>query len=397
MIAVSAPYAALGEIPIRDGYPTFSQDEIAARHAALRQAMAQQDMAVAVAYGAGRFSPETQYLTNWPGGREGYFILPVEGEPELLVQLFNHVPMAERLSLVPRTRWAGSDSISTVAACIQERGLEEGRVGLIGSLPFQQRDRLAELLPQADLVDLTPAYRSLRLIRSAEEIEFFRAGAELSDRAMEALEEQLRPSLREYELAAIVEQPYLQAGGYTGIHFMCTTPMADSRVFVPHQYQSDRVIEQGDVLITEISGTFWGYSGQIHRTYTVGSGPTPEWERLHAAAVEAYEAIEAVLREAATAEDVLDAAEIIQERGYTIYDDLLHGANQYAPILRTRQTDHGYPKGFVFKENMVVTIQPQLITPDQRMGLQFGETVLITRTGVERLHHYRRELIVVGG
>jgi Xaa-Pro aminopeptidase len=392
---MAEPYASRGKILTRDGYPSFSEQEIAQRHAALRRIMAQRDVAVVVAFGSGRFDLDTLYLTNWPGGREAWLLLPLDGEPRLLVQLFNHVPMARRLSLISDTRWAGPSSTATVAQSLRDLGLARERIGLIGSLPFQHRDRLAALLPGAELTDLTPAYRELRLVRSEQEIELFRLGAELSDRAMEALERELRPGLREYELAAIVEQPYLAAGGYSGIHFMCTTPMDDPRVFVPHQYQSDRELETGDVLITEISGAFWGYSGQIHRTYTIGRGPTPEWERLHAAAVEAYEAIEDVLRDGASVEQVIEAAEIIDRRGYTIFDDLLHGANQYQPILRTRTTDHGHPEGFIFRENMVVTIQPQLTTPDQRMGLQFGETVRITRDGTERLHRYRRELIVV--
>jgi Xaa-Pro dipeptidase len=393
---MSESYAALGRVLTRYGYPSFSEGEIARRHASLRQAMQRQRVSLVVAYGAGRFNQELLYLTNWPGGREGHVLLPLEGEAQLLVQLFNHVPLAQRLSLIPNTGWAGSNSTKTVAASIQELGLERERIGLIGSLPFQQRDRLAALLPGAEFVDISGDYGEQRLVRSEEEIELFRIGSELTDRAMVALEERLRPGLREYELAAIVEQPYLEAGGYTGIHFMSTTPLADPRAFVPHQYQSDRLIERGDVLITEISGTFWGYAGQIHRTYVVGARPTAEYDRLHAAAVETYEAVESVLREGASVEQVLDAAEVVHRSGYTIFDDLLHGANQYPPILRTRATDHGYPRGFVFKENMVITIQPQLITPDRRIGLQFGETVRIIRDGVERLHRYRRELIVVG-
>jgi hypothetical protein len=44
---------------------------------------------------------------------------------------------------------------------------------------------------------------------------------------------------------------------------------------------------------------------------------------------------------------------------------------------------------------MVVTLQPQLTTPDRRIGLQFGETVVIRPSGVERLHRYPRRMIVV--
>ena len=47
------------------------------------------------------------------------------------------------------------------------------------------------------------------------------------------------------------------------------------------------------------------------------------------------------IRDGATAEDVLNAAQVIHDRGLTIYDDLLHGANQFPPILRTRLTSRG--------------------------------------------------------
>ncbi|HVA25235.1 MAG TPA: M24 family metallopeptidase, partial [Chloroflexota bacterium] len=144
----------------------------------------------------------------------------------------------------------------------------------------------------------------------------------------------------------------------------------------------------------EISGAFWCYSGQIHRSFFLGE-PTPEWQRLHQAAVDCYEGIESVLKDGASVDQVLDAAEVIDQRGYVILDDLLHGANQYPPILQTRSTDRGYPREFTFRENMVVTIQPQPRTQDKRMGLQFGETVLITKTGTERLHHYPRKMVVI--
>jgi Xaa-Pro aminopeptidase len=165
--------------------------------------------------------------------------------------------------------------------------------------------------------------------------------------------------------------------------------------FVPRQYQSDRVLESGDALITEISGAFWGYSGQIHRTFFLGE-PTDAWARLHGAAEEAYAAIESVLRDGATIDQVLDAAEVIDRSGYTIFDDLLHGANQYPPIIKTRSTAHSNPPGdFTFRSGMVITIQPQLTTHDRTIGLQYGETVVIRPDGVERLHRYPREMIVV--
>ncbi len=381
-------------VPLRNGFPSFSEAEIQRRHTAMRRLLEEHGAAGLLLYGAGRFCSDLQYLSNWPGGREGYLLLPIERDPILLVQLYNHVPVAAKLSLIPAVRWAGADSMVTVAECLKDLVGSRSRIGLAGPLPFAQYERMRALLPEAQLIDLTRVFRELRMVYSAEELEFFRAAAQLTDRSLERLEQQLRPGLREYELPAIVESAYLEAGGYAGIHFMASTPMREPTAFVPHQYQSDRRLEHGDVLITEISGAFWGYTGQIHRSFFLGD-PTPEYVRLHDAAVAAFLAVEAVLRHGASVEQVLDAAEEIDRRGYTIFDDLLHGANQYPPILRTWSTDHGHPQGFVFQENMVVTIQPHLTTPDRRIGLQFGETVRITRDGVERLHDYPRKMVIV--
>jgi Xaa-Pro dipeptidase len=384
-------------IPTHHGFPTFPEGEIARRHAKLRALMAELEADLIIAYGAGRFNAEMLYLSNWPGGREGFVLLPAAGEPTLLVQFFNHVPLAVQLSRIPDTRWAGSDSIRTISDCIRERGITPRRIGLIGPWTARDRDHLLSCLPDTEILDITPNYRSQRLIRSPEELAFFRLAAELTDRSMEALEAELQPGVREYELAAIVENAYLQRGGYAGIHFMSSTSMASPQAFVPHQYQSDRILRPGDVLITEISGSFWGYASQIHRTYTIGSPPTTEYAALHEVAVEAFGAVVGVLRDGASVEDVLDAAEVIHRSGYTIVDDLLHGADQYPPILRTWATDHGHLSGFRFAEDMVVTVQPHIVTPNQRIGVQFGETVRITRDGVESLHDYRRDVITVSG
>jgi len=147
--------------------------------------------------------------------------------------------------------------------------------------------------------------------------------------------------MREHELATIVEASYGREGGTHGIHFMATTPMLDPRIGVPSQLQSSRVIEKGDVLITEISAEHWGYTGQLHRAYAIGASPTDAYGGIHDAAVEAYERIRDALRDGATVSDVLDAAEVLHERGYTVYDDLLHGASQLPPIIQTRRTRRG--------------------------------------------------------
>jgi Xaa-Pro aminopeptidase len=293
-------------------------------------------------------------------------------------------------------RWGGIDSAATVASALRERDLVRGRVGLVGALPWQHQTVLTRALPGVEWTDASAILRDLRLIKSEEEIARLRIACRYTDMAMEALEREVRPGLREDQLAGIVECAYSHEGGTHGIHFMATTPMRAPTIGVPSQIPSRRVIEGGDVLITEISAEHWGYSGQIHRAYAIGEPPTEAYARMHAAAAECYERIVAVLRDGATAQDVVDAADVVHERGYTLYDDLFHGTNQLPPILRSRQTLHRSVPDFSFRENMVVVVQPNVVTADARMGLQVGETVRITKAGTDRLHAYPMRFVVCG-
>ncbi len=377
-------------------YPTFSEAEFARRYTAIRARMAAAGCACLVVYGAGR-NLDVQYLTNWPGTREAYVVFPLQGEPALLVQLSNHLPNARRAAVTNDVRWGGVSSAASVAAVLRERGLERGAVGLVGAVPWQHHRHLAAALPGVEWTDFGEPLKEVRSVKSEEELARLRVAARFTDLAMEALEREARPGLGEDQLAAIVEGAYAQEGGTHGIHFMATTPMRAPVIGVPAQIPSRRRIERGDVLITEISAEYWGYSGQIHRAYAIGEEPTDEYRRLHDVAVEAYERVREVIRDGATAADVVGAAEVIHRRGYTIHDDLLHGTNQLPPILRTRATARGPVPDFVFRSGQVVVIQPNVVRNGDRMGLQVGETLRVTRDGTERLHAYPMRFVVCRG
>ena len=110
--------------------------------------------------------------------------------------------------------------------------------------------------------------------------------------------------------------------------------------------------------------------------------------------MEAFERVAAVIKDGTDLEQVLDAAEVVHERGFTIYDDFLHGANQLAPILRTRRTSRGAPQGFRFRTDSCLVIQPNVVTEDAMAGVQFGEMFRVTETGLETLHNCPRKLFV---
>lgn len=380
-------------------YPHFTEAEFSRRYVAVREAMRAADLAALILCGTTSAYHEVLYLSNFITTRETFLVFPGAGEPTLFIQYFNHIPNARQVACIPDLRWGGSDTTTAAAENLLERGLAESRIGLVGPISFKQYESLRKMLPRSIFVDFTSQMLRLRLIKSEEEIEFLRKGAEFSDRAIEALERQARPGITEYELAAIVEAAYLGLGGKNHIHYMTTTPMSNPTVCVPAQYQSNRVLQSGDVLITEISAHYHGYAGQILRPFAIATPPTQAYLRMYDVAVEAFNRIAAVIHAGATTDEVLDASDFIHTSGFTIYDDLLHGfgGGYLPPILRTRQTSARLPASFTFRENMVVVIQPNVITQDERMGVQVGEMVRVKQSGVESLHQYPMRFVQCGG
>jgi Xaa-Pro aminopeptidase len=312
-----------------------------------------------------------------------------------LTQLFNHVPNAQRVAVIPDVRWGGPDSGLTVAELLKERGITGGQVGLVGRVPYLDYQALAAALPELTWVNAGKAYTSLRLVKSAEELAWLRKAAVYTDAAMAALARAAIPGASEHELVAAIESAYTAAGGEHGIHFLSATPMSAPEAYVPAQTQSARRLQEGDVLISELSAGLGGYAGQIHRPLTVGCDPTPLYRRLYQVALEAYDRIVAVLRPGATVGQALDAAGIIADQGLTVCDDLLHGYGMgyLPPVIRTRQTAHSQqpPETFTFQENMAVVVQPNVYDPATGAGLQVGNLLVITAQGAESLQTYPME------
>ncbi|HUK40436.1 MAG TPA: M24 family metallopeptidase [Candidatus Acidoferrales bacterium] len=377
----------------RSDYPTFSDQEMARRHQAFYNLMEQEAVDAVFIYGSGRYSSDVYWLTDWPCSREAYVLFQKGKDPVVLMQLFNHLPMARVMSMVKDVRWAGANTINSVLQLIRERGLDSRKIGLIGSIPYQHYNRMREKFPGAGFTDLSGKLRMLRTVRSPEEIERIRFASKLTDQSIQALAEGLKAGMREDEIPVLIEPAYLKQGGYAGIHFMSSMPMRSPDFPVPSQFHSSRKLQNGDCLITEISGAYAGYSGQIHRTFSLGEGPTPEWSKMHDAAVEAFETLAGTIKDGVTTTEAEEAAEIIHRRGYSIYDDLIHGVNQYPPIFQTKTTRRHEMKEMTFRENMVIVIQPNLITQDEKMGLQFGETLVVTKTGCQSLNAYPRQWI----
>jgi Xaa-Pro dipeptidase len=368
-------------------YPRFSDAEYARRLRALERVMQERYVDTLLVVTDHRAGNAPQWLTGWPGTVEAYVVFRPGEQMTMHVEWFNHFPLAKKLARDCDVRWGEHRGLALTIEELKKRGAK--RVGLMGPLLARKQRELEKAFT---VVECDADYVRLRLIKSQEELDWLRIGAAFSDAGFASLLANLEVGMTERELGNLVERAYVGEGGTTFIHFIGVTSMALPQLVVPPQFHSSRPVQPGDVVFCELSGSFWDYSGQVLRTFTVGAEPTRLYRALHETAEAAFDAVTGVIRHGTTMDEILNAAEVIEAGGFTVCDDLMHGfgGGYFPPIVGSRSRPAGPLPQMTLEENMTVVVQPNVIARDQAAGVQVGELVRVTKTGFERLHNAPR-------
>jgi Xaa-Pro aminopeptidase len=381
---------------LQQEYPRFSNAEYVRRHKALAAAMDRSGADALLIVTENRSGNATQWVTGWPGSAEALTVFRPGETLWMSVEWVNHYPLASRMCPNMEVVWGEHQGLEKAIAELKRHGA--ARVGVIGPLRVA---RYRALEKQFDVVLLDAEYTRLRMIKSAEELDWLRIGAAMSDAGLAALMAGTKPGMTERELSAAVEGAYLRHGGTTMIHYIGVTPMAKPEIYAPRQHPSPRKVKKGDMVFCEISAFWWDYAGQVLRTYTVGAGATPLYRDLHATAEAAFDAVTKVVRHGTTMQEIVEATGVIERNGFTICDDLMHGfgGGYFQPILGTKSRPAGPLPNITLEENMTIVVQPNVTTREgagkRRAGVQVGELIRVTKTGFERIHNAKRGLFRV--
>jgi len=365
--------------------PRFSDAEMSRRRAGVEVLLAEAECDHLVFCGLNRFGSAVQWLTQWPVTAEAVGVHTPGERDALFVQYVNHAPQARVIADKADVAWGGESSIGAAIKVLEQRGSRTGRIAFIGPLTADQHSHLSARFPK--IANLTRPYTKLRQVKSAEEIDWLRIGAHFSDLGMAALRDGLKVGMSERELGDVVERAYVAQGATNVIHYIGTTSMSAPDLAVPRQFASTRRVQAGDAAVAEISAAFWEHPGQVLRSFALGE-PSQLYRELHTAADAAFDAIAAVLKAGATPALVIEASGVIEDAGFTIIDDLLHGygGGYLPPILGSKSRPAGPVPQEPFRAGQTVVIQPNVVTRDGKAGVQTGEMVVITDSGIERMH-----------
>ena len=324
------------------------------------------------------------YLTDFISvGPETMLVIPLDEEPVLYVAPVWDMARAQDESHVSDVRPFKEfrSRLSNIT----------GKVGLVGreAMHIDLHDAITRSLKQSP-IDAKQIIETLARCKSPLELERMRRAAEIADAGVKALEDEARPGLKEYELAAIVEHRMRSLGAEDNFGMVVAHP--HNQALHP---PTERVVQSGDIIIGEITPCIGGLFVQICRTLVLGE-PAPVVREKYAILHTAMGLGIAAAQTGAPASAVAKAInQTFVESGYESYCR--------PPFMRVR--GHGLGCGSFapgsledenntrLEEGMTFIIHPNQYIPETGY-LTLGDTVMMTKTGAESLMKSSWEIFV---
>ena len=186
----------------------------------------------------------------------------------------------------------------TVAETLRGRGWLKGRVGLEywswapGGPAFADLARRLTTAGAGEVVDGSWVVDHVRLFKSQQELAYVREALAIADAAYEALAAALKPGMTEHEIDALLSYECKRRGGDDpGIRTMVRTGPKTAAFHAP---AGDRPIQQGELLMIDMSAVRHQYHGNTARAFSIGDNEF--WSDALAKLVEARDTTCAQIR-----------------------------------------------------------------------------------------------------
>ncbi len=369
----------------------FTREEFEGRLAALQLAMAERDVDLAILdQGEALF-----HLTGYAVSQTRYraCLVPQRGAPVYVLRNLDLGHCREQIWFDDAIGFADwEDPIAAVAAVIEARGWQNGRLGLdheSTALSVRDYQRYGRLLPSAELVDLGDLLTRLRARKSAAEIAYLRKASAVADTAMAAVVAQAATGRSARDAAGTAASVYYQEGADNGFVGPVTAVRGDAAFL--HPRLTDDPLEPGDVLHAELIPRVQGYCARIMRPTVIGA-PSAEQRDTAGLLIAIQDRQIAAMRPGVSAHSV-DAIlrEGLQAAGL---DGELHNVSGYTLGLYMPWNPRTSDFTGIFLPDADWPLEPGMVFHmyAAAKGLGFSETVLVTDDAPERLTRTDRRL-----
>ncbi len=297
--------------------------------------------------------PENKYYLSCFDGSAGYLLITPQNK--ILATDFRYIEQAKRQAPDYKIFLISNDILDWLPRLVADLGLK--RLGFeAGHITFALHQQLTDILKQSrlKLIPLDGLIESLRVIKEPEEIELITKAVEITDNALEYIEDMIHTGMSEKEVAWEIEK-FLRESGSKPIPFDIIVASGPNSA-LPHAKPSSHTIQSGEPIIIDIGARFGDYSSDLSRTICLGTADDT-FNKVYDTVLRAQLRAIAAIKKGMTGGEVDDVARmVIKQAGYG--EAFGHGLGHGIGLAPHEQPRLGPNSSEPLAAGMVFTIEP---------------------------------------
>ena len=229
----------------------------------------------------------------------------------------------------------------------------------------------AERIPGSSFVDHTQLLALMRAAKDAEEIALMQRAADITAKGYDAVLRGLKPGISEFDVQELAEHGYRTNGARRAAYHTIAGGAFNATVL--HYHGNREPLADGDVILLDSGADYMGYACDVTRTFPVSGKFTKRQREIYEIVLEAQLAAIAATKAGTTFAAIDKAArDVITKAGYG--DAFFHGCGHHLGI----EVHDITPEGPI-PENAVITIEPGIYLPDEKIGVRIEDDILVTK------------------
>jgi Xaa-Pro aminopeptidase len=255
-------------------------------------------------------------------------------------------------------------------------------------------DALLAQFPSLVIRDASPFLDELRVVKSTSEISLMREAGRLSGLAVIEAMRSTAPGVMEYELGALAEFVFLRAGAFGSAYEPIVA--AGENIWYGHYGAKTAELRAGQLVLMDAAPDYRYYASDIGRMWPV-SGVWEPWQlELYGFIARYHVELLGRIHPGVTNVEVLSGAaeamrSVIERSTFSkpIYEKAARASLDFPfhlshPVGMSVH-DVGEYRGAPLVPGQVLTVDPMLWVPDERLYIRCEDTVVVTDDGIENL------------
>jgi len=380
-------------------------DEFERRHAAVQDKVRQRGLDALLVHSNEADFANVRYLSDyWPIFESAGVLVQAEGEPILIIgpesETFarDHSVIPDikkvlyyRESAEPDYPDIAIDSFEDIFASANNgRGIKKLGIAGYTAMPVSVCEPVRSALPGAQIVKADEIMHEMRMVKSEHEIAVLRKAFRVSELALEAVLERIKPGMTELQVVGIAQEAMYRHGAEYEAHPTYVLSGVNSSHAIGRP--AHKVIEKGELVQINIGARVGGYSPSIGVPICMGA-MTAQMKDLVSFGLEAHlKTMEWMKAGVPAGEVAVNFFDYVKKRGYGDYAlyGPCHGLGMIEVERPWMETTSEYP----LRDNMTFQVDTFLYRPEY--GLRWETGVRVISGGVEQFSSRFRGIFEVG-